>query len=103
MSDRALPLKGRTALVTGAAKRIGRAVALALAEAGADVIVHYRGSGDEAEATASLIRQAGPRAWCVQADLADGEQAGSWPAPPRLPPGRWTYWSTTPRPSPPTP
>jgi len=75
-SDRALPLKGRTALVTGAAKRIGRAVALALAEAGADVAVHYRGSGDEAEATASLIRQAGRRSWCVQADLADGDQAG---------------------------
>ena len=76
ISDRALPLKGRTALVTGAARRIGRGVALALAEAGADVVVHYRGSGDEAEATASLIRQAGPRAWCVQADLADGDQAG---------------------------
>ena len=77
MSDRALPLKDRTALVTGAAKRIGRAVALALAEAGADVVVHYRGSRGEAEATASLIRQAGRRAWCVQADLADGDQAAA--------------------------
>jgi hypothetical protein len=76
ISDKALPLKGRTALVTGAAKRIGRGVALALAGAGADVVVHYRGSRDEAEATASLIRQVGPRAWCVQADLADGDQAG---------------------------
>ncbi len=75
ISDRALPLRGRTALVTGAAKRIGRAVALALAEAGADVVVHYRGSGGEAEATASLIRQAGRQAWCVQADLAEPDQA----------------------------
>jgi len=75
--DRALPLTGRTALVTGAAKRIGRGVAMALAETGADVIVHYRGSRGEAEATASLIRRAGRQAWCVQADLAEPDQAAT--------------------------
>jgi NAD(P)-dependent dehydrogenase (short-subunit alcohol dehydrogenase family) len=77
MSEKSLPLKGRTALVTGAAKRIGRAVALALAEAGADVIVHCRGSRGEAEATASLIRRGGRQAWCVQADLGEPDQAGA--------------------------
>jgi hypothetical protein len=40
-------------------------------------VVHYRGSGGEAEATASLIRQAGRQAWCVQADLAAPEQAAT--------------------------
>ncbi len=75
--DKSLPLQGRIALVTGAARRIGRGVAVALAQAGADVVAHYRGSGGEAEATASLIRQAGRHAWCVQADLADEGQAGT--------------------------
>lgn len=76
MSERALPLKGRRALVTGGAKRIGRAVALSLAQAGADVIVHYRASRDAAEATAEDVRRAGRRAWSVQADLGDPTEAG---------------------------
>jgi hypothetical protein len=77
MSDKSLPLTGRTALVTGAAKRIGRGVALALAEAGVDVVVHYRSSRGEAEATASLIRRAGRQAWSVQADLGNADQAAT--------------------------
>jgi hypothetical protein len=64
------PLSGRTALVTGGAKRLGRAVALALADAGADVIVHHRASVDEARSAAAAIEAAGRRAWCLQADLA---------------------------------
>ena len=75
MTDRALPLRGRRALVTGGAKRIGRAVALSLAEAGADVIVHYRASRDAAEATAEDVRRTGRRAWCVQADLGEPAEA----------------------------
>ena len=70
-------LSGRTALVTGAAKRLGRATALALAGAGADVIVHYRRSAAEAEAAAAEIRGAGRQAWTIAADLADPQQVDS--------------------------
>lgn len=69
-------LEGRTALVTGGAKRIGRAISLALASSGADVVVHYGSSRAEADATAAGCRDAGVQAWTVEADLADPEQAG---------------------------
>ncbi len=58
------------ALVTGAAKRLGREIALELARAGWDLIVHYGNSRDEALETVSLIEQLGRRAVAVQADLA---------------------------------
>lgn len=58
-----------TALVTGGARRLGRAMALALAEAGHDVAVHYAGSRDDAEQTARDIRALGRRAVTLQADL----------------------------------
>ncbi len=65
------------ALVTGAGKRIGRALALALGGAGFPVLVHYRGEPDDADEVARLIRGAGGRAASVAADLADrGEVAG---------------------------
>lgn len=60
----------RRALVTGGARRLGRAMALALAESGFDVAVHYGGSAAEAEATAAEIRAMGRRAAVLQADLA---------------------------------
>ena len=62
------PSRG-AALVTGGARRIGRAVALALAGAGFDVAIHYGASRDEAEATAGAVRALGRRAAVVQADL----------------------------------
>lgn len=68
-------LAGRRALVTGASRRTGRALALALAEAGADVAVHYRSSEDEAHDVVNEIREAGRRAVAVRADLADARQA----------------------------
>lgn len=74
--DASLELAGRTALVTGAAKRLGRAIALELARGGADVVVHYHTSGDQAEATAGDIRVLGRAAWTVPADLADAGEAG---------------------------
>jgi NAD(P)-dependent dehydrogenase (short-subunit alcohol dehydrogenase family) len=58
------------AIVTGAGKRVGRAIALALADAGYDVAVHYRSSQDEAEAVADDIRKKGRRAAAVGADLS---------------------------------
>jgi NAD(P)-dependent dehydrogenase (short-subunit alcohol dehydrogenase family) len=59
------------ALVTGGARRIGRAIALDLAAAGFDLAVHYRSSRDEAEATAAELRALGARADTFAADLAD--------------------------------
>ena len=59
------------ALVTGAAKRLGRAMALDLAAQGHDVAIHYAGSADAAEATAADIRALGVRAVTLQADLLD--------------------------------
>ncbi len=63
-----------TALITGAARRLGRAMALALAEDGWDVAVHYAGSAEEAEGTASDIRALGPRSATFRADLLDEAQ-----------------------------
>jgi NAD(P)-dependent dehydrogenase (short-subunit alcohol dehydrogenase family) len=59
----------RTALVTGGARRLGRAMALALAEAGFDVAVHFASSAAEADATAADIRALGRRAATLRADL----------------------------------
>ncbi len=63
-------LRGRVALVTGAAKRLGRAVALRLAEEGADVVVHYHSSPADAQSTVAEIEKAGRRGFAVAADLA---------------------------------
>jgi len=65
-----LSLEGKAALVTGAGIRVGRAIALALAGAGADVAVHYRSSKPQAEETARTVRSSGRRALAVEADLA---------------------------------
>src|ERR1700722_543033 len=67
-------LSGKTALVTGASRGIGRASALALAQAGAQVLVHYSNGEKEADAVVAQIREAGGRAEKVGADLrqADG-------------------------------
>ncbi len=69
-------LSGKTALVTGASRGIGRASALALAKAGAQVLVHYGRGAKEAEAVVAQIRKAGSRADAIAADLAapDGPQ-----------------------------
>ena len=66
-------IEGSIALVTGAARRLGRAVALALACEGVSVIVHYRSSGHEARAVAREVEACGVRAWTVQGDLARAE------------------------------
>jgi pteridine reductase len=62
-------LKGQVALVTGAAKRLGRAVAVQLAEEGADVVVHYRSSSADAQSAVTEIEKLGRRGFAIAADL----------------------------------
>lgn len=71
------PLHGRVALVTGSAKRLGRAVALRLAEEGADVVIHYRGAQAEAGQVAAQIESLGRRAIALSADLSSVEEIGN--------------------------
>jgi 3-oxoacyl-[acyl-carrier protein] reductase len=63
-------LTGKTALVTGASRGMGRAAALALAAASACVLVHYGASAKEAEAVVAEIRKAGGRAEAIAGDLS---------------------------------
>lgn len=66
-------LKGKTALVTGAARRIGRAIALALAEKGVNVVIHHHtSSDDQAGEVAAEARRLGVQTWRVKGDLAEG-------------------------------
>lgn len=65
------PARPRTVLVTGAARRLGREIALALAAGGWRVAIHYRGSGAEAAQTAADCSALTPGAIALQADLAD--------------------------------
>ena len=66
-----MELVGKVALVTGASKGIGRGIALALAQAGADVCVNYRSPGPAGPETAAAIQAMGRRALAVQADVSD--------------------------------
>jgi 3-oxoacyl-[acyl-carrier protein] reductase len=68
-------LQGKTALVTGASRGIGRATALALAEAGARVLVHYGRSAEEAESLVAGIQAKGARADAIKADLGTPDGA----------------------------
>lgn len=70
-------LSGKTVLVTGGARRIGRAISLAIAEAGGNVIVHHNHSPAAAEETRQEILHMGREAWVFQADLEDSAQADS--------------------------
>ena len=72
-----MSLQGRVALVTGASRGIGRAIAISLAEAGADVAVNYAGNVQAAEETAEAVRALGRQALLIKADVGDMEQAES--------------------------
>ena len=65
------PSSPGTVLITGAARRLGAALALELASAGWDIVLHYRSSATEAEELAQLIEAGGRRAFCLAADLED--------------------------------
>src|SRR5690554_1260136 len=66
-----IDLNGKRALVTGGSRGIGAAIALALAENGADVAFTYQHSAEKAETTAKSINSTGRRAVAIQADSAD--------------------------------
>jgi NAD(P)-dependent dehydrogenase (short-subunit alcohol dehydrogenase family) len=69
-----MKLSGKVALVTGGAVRVGRAIALALAGAGADVVINYHTSADAAIATAAEIEALGRRGLAIRCDVAQGSQ-----------------------------
>ena len=69
-----MTLAGKTVLITGAARRIGRSLALGVAAAGGDLVIHYGHSQEEAESLAVEIRSLGRQALLLQADLSDANQ-----------------------------
>lgn len=72
-----MQLEGRVAMITGGATRIGRAVTLGLAQAGADVLLHYNRSAGPAAETVAAARELGVDASALQADLADTAAASA--------------------------
>lgn len=68
-----MEIKNKLALVTGSSRGLGKATALALAEAGADVIVNYVESKKEAEVVASMVRNHGRRSEAIQADVSKSQ------------------------------
>lgn len=69
-----MEIRGKTALVTGGAQRVGKAITLGLARAGANVVVNYNRSADEAEETVREAEALGVSGLAVQADVSDWEQ-----------------------------
>src|SRR6266480_5022607 len=69
------PLQDKVALVTGAARGIGRAIAVELASRGASIAVHYRSSGAEAEALAQDLQGLGVDSFVVQGDISSKEES----------------------------
>ena len=67
-------IKGKTALITGGAVRIGKAITLGLAKAGAHVVINYNSNAEEANNTAREAESYGVKAFTVQANIADLEQ-----------------------------
>ena len=66
-------LSGKVALVTGSSRGLGKGVALVLAEKGADVIVNYNSSRDEAEEVCKAVREFGVRSICIQANVGKSD------------------------------
>ncbi len=72
-----LLLKGQTAIITGASRGIGKAIALKLAHEGAEVVVNYSHSQQKAEEVVSLIKKRGGNAYSLQADVANEESVNN--------------------------
>jgi glucose 1-dehydrogenase len=64
-------LKNKVALITGSAKRVGKALAVALAEQGCNVVIHYGHSAQAAQQTATELQAIGIKAWTISTDLSD--------------------------------
>jgi len=72
-------IQGDVALITGSARRIGRAIALELAGSGCDIAIHYNASATDAEQTAEAVRQLGRRAVTLAAPLTDAGATAALP------------------------
>lgn len=72
-----MELKGKTVLITGAARRIGREIALTLARQGASIVIHYRDSRKEALSLQKEIQGLGAKAFLVSADFSSGQDVSS--------------------------
>jgi glucose 1-dehydrogenase len=72
-----MSLDGKLVLITGAALRVGHHLALAVAQAGGDVVIHYGHSQEQAQKLQGEIQTMGRRAFLLQADLADAQQVSS--------------------------
>ncbi|MBS4198923.1 3-oxoacyl-[acyl-carrier-protein] reductase [Bacillus sp. FJAT-49732] len=68
-----MKLEGKTAIVTGASRGIGRAIAIAFAKEGADVVVNYAGSEEKAKETVNEIIEMGRKAFAFQCNISNGE------------------------------
>ena len=89
-------LAGKKAVITGGDSGIGRAVAIAFAREGADVLISYLNEDDDARETASLVEKAGRKAVLVAGDLADRSTAGRSSTERSRSSAASTSWSTTP-------
>ncbi len=72
-----MSLNGKRIIITGAARRVGRELAMAVARAGADVVIHYGKSQDDALSLSEEIKALGRKVDCIQADLSDPIQLGT--------------------------
>jgi len=72
-----MKLKGKTALVTGGGIRLGRAFALAMANEGANIVVHYNHSQEPAEITAQKVREYGVKAFTLRVNFDDIDEVES--------------------------
>ena len=85
-------MAGRVAIVTGAARGLGRAISVTLAQAGAAVVVNGRPNGTDPGDTVKAIEEAGGRAQAVIADVADPGGAETLIQERCVASGGWTFW-----------